>query len=147
VERHPIQIYIELPGLALSRWGGVLGNVIQQTIERALIQRDLLQVPIVTTGIGFEDFFWLSIAVKDELKALPVIIAELQRMALLSFAQIGQFDGDETIFLTHYSNRTVRPFQECFETRLRPYYQSDHGSQRRRAVGRGFDTAARASGP
>ncbi len=67
----------------------------------------------MTTGIGFEDFFWLSIAVKDELKALPVITNELQRMALLSFAQIGQFDGDDTVFLTHYSNRTVRPFQEC----------------------------------
>ena len=110
---HPIQVYIELPGLFLSRWGGVLGNIIQQTLERALIEKDLLQLPIVTTGIGFEDFFWLSIAVKNELQALPVITGELQRMALLSFAQIGQFDGDDTVFLTHYSNRTVRPFQEC----------------------------------
>jgi hypothetical protein len=110
---HPIQVYIELPGLVLSRWGGVLGNIIQQTLERALIERNLLQLPIVTTGVGFEDFFWLSIAVKDEIQALPVITKELQRMALLSFAQIGQFDGDDTVFLTHYSNRTVRPFQEC----------------------------------
>ena len=110
---HPIQVYVELPGVVLSRWGGVLGNIIQQTIERALIEKDLLQIPIVTTGIGFEDFFWLSIAVKNEAQAIPVIIAELRRMALLPFAQIGQFDGDDTVFLTHYSNRTVRPFQEC----------------------------------
>src|ERR1700743_1347148 len=48
---HPIQVYIELSGLELSRWGGVLGNVIQQTLERALIERNLLRLPIVTTAI------------------------------------------------------------------------------------------------
>jgi hypothetical protein len=107
-----LMFYIELPGLNLGMWGIPFVMIIEERLLRRLGDKGLLadrEYPV--GGFGIEDFFWFSIVTKGQVAALSVVKAELERMALLSHTQIGNFDG--TGFRTIYAMGSLRPFNEC----------------------------------
>ena len=117
-----ILVYIELPGLKLGSWGGVLGQTIRAAIQAPLKKSGLLQdsaIPI--SCVGFDDFFFCSMVVTDQAQAVSIVKAELEQMALLPFCQIGHLDDANGVFRTFYANRTLRPFEDCLKRVVENY--------------------------
>lgn len=119
---HSLLVYIELPGLKLGSWGGVLGQTIRAAIEPRLEKCGLFKnSPIPISCVGFDDFFFCSIEVTDQAQAVSVVKTELEQMALLPFCQIGHLDDANGIFRTFYANRTLRPFEDCLKRVVENY--------------------------